>query len=170
MTVCLADPPDPRASISVRVRGGSGAPLRARRLVLPQLGHLTETGAADVALILSELVTNSVLHANVGPDQTVTIECMPLPDRLRITVTDPGSPLEPHVRPSGRDADGGYGLAIVAAVCLAWGVMRDAAGTTTVWCDLPLDTSQRACGSGAARWSGFTRDEQQWGPPITAGR
>jgi anti-sigma regulatory factor (Ser/Thr protein kinase) len=139
---CLTQPPGPQPSISIRIHGGTGAPLRARRSVLSRIGgQLTETAAADAALIVSELVTNSVLHANVGPHQTLTVECATLPDRLRITVTDPGSRLEPHLRPSDRDADGGYGLAIVAALSLAWGVVRDTEGTTSVWCELRLDTS-----------------------------
>jgi anti-sigma regulatory factor (Ser/Thr protein kinase) len=143
LSVCLSDPPDPRPSISVRLRGGTGAPVRAPRSVLPQLGRqLTEAGLADVALIVSELVTNSVLHANVGPDQTLTVECDALPDRLRITVTDPGSRLEPRLRSPDKNAPGGYGLAIVTALSLAWGVVRNSVGTTSVWCELPLDTSR----------------------------
>ncbi len=142
MNVCLPDPPDPRPSITVRLHGGTGAPVRARRSVLPQLeGRLTETAVADVALIVSELVTNSVMHANVGPDQTLTVECAALRDRLRITVTDPGSRLKPHLRRPDRDASGGYGLAIVATLSLAWGVVRNRVGTTSVWCELPLDTA-----------------------------
>ncbi len=126
----------------MRLRGGTGAPIRARKLVLSQLGgQLTETGAADLALILSELVTNSVLHANVGPDQTLSVECTALPDRLRITVTDPGSRLEPHLRPADRHAEGGYGLRIVETLCSAWGVVRNTVGATSVWCDLPLETA-----------------------------
>ncbi len=108
--------------------------------MLSQLGgQFAETGAADLALIVSELVTNSVLHANVGPHQTLTLECTALPDRLRITVTDPGSRLQPHLRPPERGASGGYGLAIVEALSSAWGVVRNPAGTTSVWCELPLD-------------------------------
>jgi anti-sigma regulatory factor (Ser/Thr protein kinase) len=142
VTVCLTDPADPRASVTVRLHGGTGAPVRARRSVLPQIeSQVTETVVADVALILSELVTNSVIHANVGPDQTLTVECTLLADRLRITVTDPGARLKPHLRQPDHDVSGGYGLAIVALLSLAWGVVRDSVGSTSVWCDLPLDTA-----------------------------
>jgi anti-sigma regulatory factor (Ser/Thr protein kinase) len=142
VNVRLTDPADHRASIAVRLCGGTGAPLRARRSVLPQLeGQLTETAVADVALIVSELVTNSVTHANVGPDQTLMVECAPLADRLRITVTDPGARLKPHLRQPDHNVSGGYGLAIVASLSLAWGVVRDSVGTTSVWCELPLDTA-----------------------------
>jgi anti-sigma regulatory factor (Ser/Thr protein kinase) len=149
----LAYPPDPQPSISMMIHGGNGAPLRARRLMLARLGgQLTPTGAADAGLIVSELVTNSVVHANVGPDQTVTVECTRLPDRLRITVTDPGSSLEPHLRPPGCHAEGGYGLAIVSVLSLAWGVLRGAMGTTSVWSELPLET--------VPRWSSTDREHQ----------
>ena len=62
-----------------------------------------------------------------------------LEDRLRIIVTDPGSALEPHLRPSNDRDPGGYGLKIVAELSSAWGVKRDDAGRTPVWCDLLLD-------------------------------
>jgi anti-sigma regulatory factor (Ser/Thr protein kinase) len=141
MNVSPAESPDSQPSISMRLHGGTGASFRARKLVLSQLGgRLTEAAAADVALILSELVTNSVLHAHVGYDQTLTVECTPLPDRLRITVTDPGSRLEPQLRSPDRDAGGGYGLRIVELLSSAWGVVRDIVGATSVWCDLPLES------------------------------
>jgi anti-sigma regulatory factor (Ser/Thr protein kinase) len=125
----------------MRLHGGTGAPLRARRFVLSELGsRLTEDGAADVALILSELVTNSVLHADVGSDQTLTVECTALPGCLRITVTDPGSCLEPRVRALDREAGGGYGLRIVESLSSAWGVVHNTVGATSVWCDVPLET------------------------------
>jgi anti-sigma regulatory factor (Ser/Thr protein kinase) len=136
----------------MRLNGGAGAPRRARKLVLSHLGgRLTEAGAADVALILSELVTNSVLHARVGADQTLTVECTALPDRLRITVTDPGSRLQPRLRPPDRDADGGHGLRIVESLSSAWGVVRNAVGATSVWCDVPLDAGSGSVSDGHER-------------------
>ncbi len=131
-------------AISVQLAGGAGAPLRARRSVLSQLGgRLTATKTADLALIVSELVTNSVLHANVSAEQTMTVDCAVLPDRLRITVTDSGSALEPHRRSPDHHGAGGYGLMIVEKLCSAWGVVHRRAGTTSVWCELPLDAPPR---------------------------
>jgi anti-sigma regulatory factor (Ser/Thr protein kinase) len=137
-----ASPTEPQAALSIRIHGGSSAPLRARRSVLSQLGgRLTEFGAADLALVISELVTNSVRHANVGPHQTLTVECATLPDRLRVTVTDPGSRLEPQLRSPDHPAPGGRGLRVVDSLSSAWGVLRGPAGTTSVWCELPSDVS-----------------------------
>jgi serine/threonine-protein kinase RsbW len=126
----------------MRLHGGTDAPLRARRSVLSQLtGQAADTVAAELELVISELVTNSVRHANVGPHQTLTVECATLSDRLRVTVTDPGSRLEPHLRSPDRVASGGYGLRVVGSLSSCWGVMHGPAGTTSVWCELPLDTS-----------------------------
>jgi len=123
----------------MRIRGGHSAALRARRSVLSQLtGQLAGAGTAEVALIISELVTNSVRHAHVGPNQTLTVECAALPDRLRVTVTDPGSLLEPHLLSPDHKDSGGYGLRIVEMLSSAWGVRRGPAGTTSVWCELPF--------------------------------
>src|SRR5581483_10109430 len=114
VNVFLTQPPDPHPTISMRIHGGSDAPQRARTSVLSQLDvQLAEAGAAELALIISELVTNSVLHANVGPHKTLTVECATLPDGLRVTVTDPGSQLEPHIRSTDPQASGGYGLRLV---------------------------------------------------------
>src|SRR5581483_5238684 len=120
----------------MRIRGGHSAPLRARRSVLSQLtGQLAGAGTAELALIISELVTNSVRHAHVGPQQTLTVECATRADRLRVTVTDPGSGLEPHLQSPDLLTSGGYGLRVVESLSCAWGVVHGPTGTTSVWCE-----------------------------------
>jgi anti-sigma regulatory factor (Ser/Thr protein kinase) len=147
LTAAATDRWDPQQSISLRISGGADAPLSARRSVLSQMGaQLSETNAADLALIISELVTNSVLHARVGPEETVSVECTRLPDRLRITVTDPGARSEPHLRAADPRLGGGYGLRIVAELALAWGVVHDAVGATSVWCELASESHLPAAG------------------------
>jgi anti-sigma regulatory factor (Ser/Thr protein kinase) len=124
----------------MRIPGGSDAPRRARTSVLARLdGQVGPTRAMDAALIVSELVTNSVLHANVGQDRSLTVELVATEDRLRITVTDPGSRLEPSMLPRDPKTPGHYGLNLVDTLSVAWGVVREAIGTTSVWCELPLD-------------------------------
>jgi anti-sigma regulatory factor (Ser/Thr protein kinase) len=91
-----------------------------------------------VAVIVSELVTNSVVHANVGHDQSLCVQLTPLGDRLRIAVTDPGSESEPRLLPQDPAAPGGFGLRVVDQVSAAWGIVREISGATRVWCDVPL--------------------------------
>ena len=125
----------------MRIRGGVGVPSRARRSVLSQLeGHIAPTTASDVALIVSELVTNSVVHANVGPRRALTVEVTTLDDRLRIAVADQGSRLRPRILPPDPETPGGFGLFLVDELCETWGVRQDL-GPTCVWCELLLDQS-----------------------------
>jgi anti-sigma regulatory factor (Ser/Thr protein kinase) len=124
----------------MQIRGGADAPWRARMSVLARLdGQVDRTRAMDAALIVSELVTNSVLHANVGQGQAVTVELMTLEDRLRISVIDPGTRLEPRMLPRDPDTPGHFGLHLVDALSVAWGVAGESVGTTSVWCELLLD-------------------------------
>lgn len=127
-----------RGPTVLRVPGGRSAPRRAREVVLGHLGgQLGHREAFDLELVLSELVTNAVLHAGVGPQDEVLIRVLVLDDRLRISVEDPGSEHVP--RPAAPDLDhgAGMGLNIVEQISMSWGVARTGAGTTSVWCDLP---------------------------------
>jgi anti-sigma regulatory factor (Ser/Thr protein kinase) len=125
-------------TISFGIPGGVGAPLHARSLTASHLRHLDSGIAADAELIVSELVTNSVRHAGVRSDQLVTVDLMLLDERLRITVTDPGSDELPRLLAESPDGLGGHGLRLVAQLSTVWGVGRDAVGATQVWCDLVL--------------------------------
>jgi len=134
-------PADWQRSICMQIPGGDGAPMRARRSVRAQLeGHIPATAASDAGLLVSELVTNSVVHANVGPRRALTVEVTPLDDRVRIVVTDPGSRLKPCLLPLDPEASGGLGLLLVNELCETWGVWQDL-GPTCVWCELLLDQS-----------------------------
>jgi anti-sigma regulatory factor (Ser/Thr protein kinase) len=98
----------------------------------------TAPSAEDVALIVSELVTNSVVHAHADGSQSLRITVARLTDGLRIAVTDGGSETVPHLREVDDDRPGGAGLRIIDRLCLRWGVTRNGGGTSEVWCDIPL--------------------------------
>jgi two-component sensor histidine kinase len=139
MTASASQPPDSQGSISIRIPGGDDAPTRARTWVRSELeGEIPATAAADAALLVSELVTNSVVHANVGPRRTLIVEVTTLDDRLRIAVIDPGSRLRPCMLPSDPGTPGGLGLVVVDELCERWGAWQDL-GSTCVWCELRLD-------------------------------
>ena len=71
----------------------------------------------DAVLLVSELVTNSVLHG--GPPVVVAAECDGA--ALRVRVRD-GSPELPVPRSAGPDAEGGRGLDLVRRISEEWGV------------------------------------------------
>jgi anti-sigma regulatory factor (Ser/Thr protein kinase) len=106
----------------------------ARRTVvgLPFPGITRET----LALLVSELVTNSVLHAGVDPDSPVRLSISRDGDRVRVAVHDggPGFLRPPADLPDPAET-GGRGFAIVAALSDAWGVEADGDGCT-VWCEV----------------------------------
>jgi anti-sigma regulatory factor (Ser/Thr protein kinase) len=139
VTASPIEPLDSEESVSMRIAGGSGAPRRARRSVLTQLeGRVADTTLLDAALAVSELVTNSVVHANVGAGGTLTVELTRIDGRLRVAVIDPGSGREPRLLPPDPRRPNGLGILVVDKLSAAWGVTHDGIGSTRVWCDLPL--------------------------------
>ncbi len=126
----------------MRIPGGDDAPTRACRSVHAQLdGHIPATTVSYAALLVSELVSNGVVHANVGPRRALTVDVTTLDDRLRIAVIDPGSRLTPRMLPPDPETPGGHGLSLVDELCETWGVWQDL-GPTCVWCELLLNQSR----------------------------
>ncbi len=129
----------------IELSGGAGAPGRARCWVSSRLdGELIGISHGEVALIVSELVTNSVVHAGVDASQLLKISVARLTGGWRITVIDPGSDTEPHLRPLDPLTPGGMGLRLIDGLCPAWGTSRGADGRTHVWCDLPGIAGERS--------------------------
>ncbi|MFB7557544.1 ATP-binding protein [Streptomyces brevispora] len=99
--------------------------------------------AHDAAiLIVSELVTNAVVHT---ASSRVVCELRCLDNRLRIAVQDQGhQPGGPRLCRSADD-EHGRGLLLVDAMCSAWG-SRDAGNGSgrIVWAELPHG-SERSC-------------------------
>src|SRR5689334_15399972 len=112
------------------ITGGNDAPTRARRWVRSQLeGHVPASSVADAELLVSELVTNSVVHANVGAGRALSVDVTTLDERLRIAVSDPGSRLRPRMLPADPQTPGGLGLLLVDELCQSWGVWQDTGRT-----------------------------------------
>ena len=86
--------------------------------------------SGDLMLLVSELVTNAVRHAQ-GDAFEVRLEVKS--DLLRLEVHDDGAGFVPEIAPSD-DGCGGYGLYIVDRLADRWGVERDAGGV--IWLEL----------------------------------
>jgi anti-sigma regulatory factor (Ser/Thr protein kinase) len=89
--------------------------------------------SADAVLLVSELVTNALLHARSAP----TVELSRDGDRVRIGVRD-DSPVVPRRRRYANDAATGRGIALVEQLATDWGSERVGDGKR-VWFELLVD-------------------------------
>ncbi|MCW7940819.1 PAS/PAC sensor protein [Streptomyces hygroscopicus] len=112
----------------------------ARRFTRRTLRAWGVTEGLDmVLLVVSELVTNALVHTD-GP---VRLDLTLLNHRLRVAVAD-SSPRTP-VKPTsiGWEATGGRGILLVEAVSAMWGTLP-VSGGKQVWADLVLPPSPPA--------------------------
>jgi anti-sigma regulatory factor (Ser/Thr protein kinase) len=122
------------------------SPGVARRFVADCLARLDGAPTDVVALLVSELVTNAVLHARTPMTVTVNVG----DDAVRVEVQD-GSPALPTLRQYDRRAPTGRGLQMVERLAGRWGV--DAGdGSKTVWFELALvgDVGREPSADGSA--------------------
>ncbi|WP_111601417.1 ATP-binding SpoIIE family protein phosphatase [Streptomyces sp. Amel2xB2] len=133
------------AAVRVSLAGTAQAPAAARQFVRKALAdwEVPRAPADDVTLLVSELVTNAVVHAGTS----VLLECRYEDGTLLVQAADrhPGRAVE--TRAAAADADGGremhqgHGLRLLAALAEEWGVTYRRDGKT-VWFRMP-------CGPGA---------------------
>jgi anti-sigma regulatory factor (Ser/Thr protein kinase) len=77
----------------------------------------------DVRLVVSELVTNSILHAGLSADDQILLTVTVADGAVRGSVCDPGPGFGMPSEPSPRsDLRGGWGLPIVETISDRWGV------------------------------------------------
>lgn len=120
--------------VSVDLERSLASPRTARELVRglvdPTLAELVDV----VELLVTELVTNSIVHAASAPRVEVELR----PDRVRVAVHD-ADPTVPRQRVPDLDRPGGRGLLLLDDLATRWGV--DPAGDgKVVWfeVDRPL--------------------------------
>lgn len=108
-----------------------GSAAHARRFVGETLsGWGCDDFVESGRLLVSELVTNAVLHARTPMTLVVRLR----KDGVRVEVHD-GNPAAPTMRDYGAEAMTGRGLSLVADLASRWGVERDSAGKS-VWFEI----------------------------------
>lgn len=117
--------------VSVALPHAPTAPRAARALVAEHLGG--EQRCDEVALCISEIVTNAVRHAASAPLVRFCLRGR----TVRVETAD-ASPDAPVVRPHDPTATGGRGLRIVDALADRWGTERTGSGKV-VWFEIDLD-------------------------------
>ena len=149
------------------------AALSAARMTFPELSHdypgrpeavgqarswvadcVADCPAADdVVLCVSEATSNAVKFTRSGTDGTFTVRIAAHPGRVRVEVADQGGPGTPALRAPANGAEGGRGLALIAALAAAWGVNGGGAGRC-VWMEFTwpdADLAHKASGTPARR-------------------
>jgi anti-sigma regulatory factor (Ser/Thr protein kinase) len=118
-----------------------GADLRAYGIAEPAVG--------DAALVLSELLSNSIRYAHPLPGAQIRVTWTLNGGTVQVAVSDGGGPTRPHPVPSSPSSVGGRGLSIVALLARRWGVRDDELGTT-VWAELPASQNGGGQRAGSA--------------------
>lgn len=108
------------------------SPAEARRFVAATLDNWQEQHLMDtVQLLISELVTNVIVHTTAAPDVRVSL----YPSHLHVAVVD-SSPVPVTPRSPSDEAVSGRGLQLVEALASAWGTTQIDRGKV-VWFDVP---------------------------------
>ena len=125
------------AEVSAEFVPGPGAAAEARRALEGLRDLLPSEKLEGIRLLVSELVTNSVVHAGLSPDETITVTVTVQGGLARGEVRDRGPGFEPPRKPAPKpDLAGGWGLYIVNRVADRWGVANT--GSKSVWFELDL--------------------------------
>ena len=102
--------------LDLTINGGHSAPVRARTALKAFNGSLGEY-RDDVQLLVTELVTNAVVHAGADSDTSIGVRVEAAPDAIRAEISYPGSPFEARPHPEEQK----FGLYLVDQLADRWG-------------------------------------------------
>lgn len=131
----------------LQARGAAGLELALRRNVqAPAVARAAISGLCNdlqldgtvrqtIVLLVSEVVSNAVLHSSGPAEADVTVTARVTPDSVRVEVIDAGDGFTPAERDPTR-IDGGYGLFLLEKSASRWGV--ESSRPTTVWFEVPV--------------------------------
>jgi serine/threonine-protein kinase RsbW len=106
-------------TLQLNLTGGRDAARRARSALASLNGELA--GLRDtVRLLVTELVTNSFLHAGADHGDPIEVRVLATPRVVRVEVADQGPGFEPA--PPSPGPEGGFGLLLVDELADRWGV------------------------------------------------
>jgi anti-sigma regulatory factor (Ser/Thr protein kinase) len=126
----------PRTQV-IELDGDPDAPSRGRHAVTEVLDRwgCEPDAREDLLLVVSELVTNAVVHGA----EPIRVTMVRAAQRVRVEVTDGAAGASPHGNPRPpRDAETGRGLSVVTRLAVAWGWRASPESGKTVWAELPL--------------------------------
>jgi anti-sigma regulatory factor (Ser/Thr protein kinase) len=125
-------PPGVLGPVSMTLHPHAKSVASARRFVTAVLDEIVDDARRrDIELLVSELVTNGVLHAATTMELVVCVDADN--GTVRVELVDEVH-AAPYVRPE-PGADGGFGLRIIAGLAQDWGVDQHDRGKT-VWFEI----------------------------------
>jgi anti-sigma regulatory factor (Ser/Thr protein kinase) len=128
----------------------------ARRALSDELraAGVFDAAVADAVLVISELLSNAILHAYPLPGERLQVAWAVDGSSVEVAVSDGGSATVPHAGHPLPSSVSGRGLSIVEHLCLTWGVRADEVGLT-VWAVLaaPRDHGPGGRDDGAGPFS-----------------
>ena len=120
-----------------QIPGGPKAPLSARDRVSETFASRLEKPVVDnMRLLVSELVTNCVLHGGATASGQITVRAAVHDDRVRTEVCHDAPAFVPPAGDPDLDSPGGLGLFLVEQVSSAWGIHDNS--ENCVWFELGL--------------------------------
>jgi len=118
--------------VAVRVPFAASSVSMARHKLevwLADIGTSTDT-VNDARIVISELVANSVRHAQPLPEGDILVSWQVEPRGLLVSVTDGGSGTRPRTVHASSSALAGRGMAIVESLAVTWWADRKQARST----------------------------------------
>ncbi|HUR15461.1 MAG TPA: SpoIIE family protein phosphatase [Mycobacteriales bacterium] len=111
---------------------------RARKFTQAALSRMPESTVGDAELVVTELVTNAILHGR----PPVTVRVADHDRGARVEVIDHGARPPVRMRDAGHSMTG-RGLALVAALTSEWGVSQ-VEGGKVIWAEIPIGGTETA--------------------------
>ena len=137
---------NPKAGVltTIELTGGPGAVAAARRAIEQLADREQLERVDDLRLLVSELVTNCVIHGGAGPEDLVQVTVDKPDDYIRVEVRDRGRGWTKRTRSRELDSaepPGGGGLMLVGEIADRWGIKSE--NGTCVW----FERSSHAAGA-----------------------
>lgn len=125
-------PAGPASALAAPIDRNASAAAQARRLVTTQFGdRLGEETLDDLLLVVSELVSNALLHGSGDIELRMAIDSR----HVTGSVVDEGAGFEREPRAHDPARVGGHGLYLVGRIAERWGMGH---GPTSVWFQIPV--------------------------------
>jgi anti-sigma regulatory factor (Ser/Thr protein kinase) len=123
------------ARIDIRVPAEVAAPAIVRRGVAALGPYAEDPLMGDLLLLVSELVTNSIRHGDLGEEDWIHVRVAVDEAGACLEVCDSGVGFTPSApRRRGPDELGGRGLFLVDRIAARWGV--ESGRRTRVWAEI----------------------------------